>query len=412
MSLKVRSTLVVVVGAVLGLTVSIGSTVLASRNAAQQAHSDRGTTRDLALLAEVLDHVRREYVDAIDEERLVASAIRGVLSELDSHSRYLDPNAYREIQISATGNYAGVGLDIAIEEGKVTVVAPIDGTPAQRAGILPGDVVVSVDDIPIDEGDLTEAVNRMRGIPGSEVTVNVVREGEDQSRRFALTRSMIQVQTVRSRYLGEGIGYLKLTGFSDTTADDLVRASATLARDAKQPLLGVVLDLRNNPGGVLDAAVAVADTFLARGLIVRGSGRAGDARFERHASAGDELENLDVVVLVNAGSASASEIVAGALKAHERAIVVGERTYGKASVQTVMPLADGRAIKLTTSRYFTASGRSISGRGIEPDLVVHADDPRSLYGSPGSQVEPSADNQLQAALRALEGGRLALSQAH
>jgi carboxyl-terminal processing protease len=163
---------------------------------------------------------------------------------------------------------------------------------------------------------------------------------------------------------------------------------------------------------VLDAAVAVADTFLARGLIVRGSGRAGDARFERHASAGDELENLDVVVLVNAGSASASEIVAGALKAHERAIVVGERTYGKASVQTVMPLADGRAIKLTTSRYFTASGRSISGRGIEPDLVVHADDPRSLYGSPGSQVEPSADNQLQAALRVLEGGRLALSQAH
>jgi len=411
MSLKVRSALVVVVGAVLGLTVSIGSSVLASRNAAQHANNDRDQTRDLDLLAEVLDHVRREYVDAIDEERLISSAIRGVLSELDSHSRYLDPSAYREIQISATGNYAGVGLDIALEEGKVTVVAPIDGAPAQRAGILPGDVVVSVDDVPIDEGDLAEAVNRMRGSPGTEVMVNVFRDGEEQPLRFALTRSMIQVQTVRSRYLGDGIGYLKLTGFSDSTADDLVRASAALGQAAEQPLLGVVLDLRNNPGGVLDAAVAVADTFLARGLIVRGSGRAGDARFERYASAGDELEDINVVVLVNAGSASASEIVAGSLKAHERALVVGERTYGKASVQTVMPLADGRAIKLTTSRYFTASGRSINGRGIEPDLVVRADNPRALYGSPGRQVAPSADNQLQAALRVLEGGRLALSQA-
>jgi carboxyl-terminal processing protease len=411
MSLKSRCILVVVVGVVLGLTVSVGSTVLASRNVTGPLVQDRRVISELELLADVIDHVRREYVDVVDEEALIASAIRGVIAELDKHSRYLDPSEYEEIQISAAGNYAGVGLDITVDEGKVTVIAPIDGTPAQRAGILPGDIVVSVDDVEIEAGNIDAAVRRMRGAPGTEVTVRVHRQGEQEPLRFALTRSTIQVQTVRGRYLGDGIGYLKITGFSDTTAADLTRAVGILETDARGVLRGLVVDLRNNPGGVLDAAVAVADAFLEDGLIVRGSGRAGDARFERHAQPGDELESIDVVVLVNSGSASASEIVAGALKAHDRAELVGERTYGKASVQTVMPLADGRAIKITTSRYYTASGRSINGTGIEPDVVVRADNPRALFGSPGVQIAPADDNQLQTALGVLERRPVALSRA-
>ena len=410
MSLKVRCILVVVVGVVLGLTVSVGSGVLASRDVGGQLAQKRQATSELEMLAEVIDHVRREYVDVIDEEQLVASAIRGVIDELDKHSRYLDPSEYEEIQISAAGNYAGVGLDITVDDRKVTVIAPIDGTPAQRAGILPGDVVLSVDDVRIEEGDISGAVSRMRGAPGTEVTVDVHRQGEEVPRHFALTRSMIQVQTVRGRYLGDGIGYLKVTGFSDTTSGDLMQATEAVEADADETLRGLVLDLRNNPGGVLDAAVAVADAFLDDGLIVRGSGRAGDARFERYAEPGDDLEDIDVVVLVNAGSASASEIVAGALQAHDRAALVGERTYGKASVQTVMPLSDGRAIKLTTSRYYTASGRSISGTGIEPDIVVRPENPRELFGSPGVQIAPAEDNQLQRALNVLERGHLALSR--
>ncbi len=411
MSLKHRCILVVVVGAVLGFTVSIGGGVLASHNAAAAAANRTRQVSDLGLLAEVIDHVRREYVDEIDEEQLVASAIQGILGELDKHSRYLNSAEYAEIQISAAGSYAGVGLDVTVDDGRVTVIAPIDGTPAEQAGILPGDVVISVDDVRIADGNINDAVSRMRGTPGTEVTVDVFRDGEQESRRFALTRSTIQVQTVRGRYLGDGVGYLKITGFSDTTGVDLSRAMDSLRREAGEDVAGVVLDLRNNPGGVLDAAVTVADAFLARGLIVRGSGRAGDARFERYAHAGDDLEDVEVVVLVNAGSASASEIVAGALKANQRALLVGERTYGKASVQTVMPLADGRAIKLTTSRYFTASGQSINGRGLEPDVIARAKDPKYLFGNPGLDISPEEDSQLQAALQALGPRPLALSRA-
>jgi carboxyl-terminal processing protease len=410
MSFKVRCILVVVVGTVLGLTVSLGSNLLIARNATPR-HQPQPQASDMALLAEVIERVRREYVDVIDEERLIDSAIRGVIAELDRHSRYLAPSEYEEIQISATGNYAGVGLDVTVEEGKLTVIAPLDGTPAQRAGIMPGDVVVSVDDIPVDHENVNDAVTRMRGAPGTPVTVDVFRNGEQGQLRFALTRSAIHLQTVRGEYLGDGFGYLKVTGFSDSTAADLESAAEDIKRARDEELRGLVLDLRNNPGGVLDAAVAVADAFLARGLIVRGSGRARDARFERYAQPGDSLEDIALAVLVNGGSASASEIVAGAFKALDRATVIGERTYGKASVQTVMPLADGRAIKLTTSHYFTASGRSINGHGIEPDVVIRADDPQALYGSPGRTVDVADDSQLQEALRILDRSSLVLSRA-
>jgi len=410
MSLKIRAILVLVVGSVLGITISLGSNLLARQHSRVVTVRDPLPIEDVRLLAEVLERVRLEYVEPIDDGELIESAIRGMLGELDEHSRFLGEEEYEEIRITTTGNYAGVGLDVTLEAGKVTVVAPLDGTPAERAGILAGDVVVSVDDIPIDRENAEVAVERMRGRPGTEVTVDVVREGVQEPLRFALTRSEIHVKTVRSEYLGEGYGYIRLTGFSDSTDTDLKNAARELW-SADPGLRGVVLDLRNNPGGVLDAAVDVADAFLERGLIVRGSGRARDARFEQYADAGDVLQDVRLAVLVNAGSASASEIVAGALRAHDRARLVGERTYGKGSVQTVMPLSDGRAIKLTTSRYFTPSGRSINGKGIEPDVVVAADNPRQLYGGPGSEISFRDDNQLQEALGVIGFNAVGLSRA-
>jgi carboxyl-terminal processing protease len=409
MSLKVRSILVVVVGTVLGLTVSIGNGFLVARQARQATAPRIDTGSDL--IAEVLADVRREYVDQIDEDKLVAAAIRGIVAELDDHSRYLDQREYEEIRISTTGNYSGVGLDVSLEAGQLRVVAPLDGAPAYQAGIQPGDVLVSVDDVPVSEGNVEETVSRMRGEPGTPVTLGVLRSGAQTPLRFALTRAEIVVKTVQSAYLGNGYGYLRLSGFSDTTAGDLAQAIKELKAAAQPELRGAVLDLRNNPGGVLDAAVDVADTFLDRGLIVRGAGRARESRFARYARAGDLLADIPLAVLVNAGSASASEIVAGALQDHARARIVGQRTYGKGSVQTVMPLGGGRAIKLTTSRYVTPSGRSINGRGVKPDVVVDTDEAQRTYRGPGSRFAAGDDLQLQAALQTLGDTPIKLSSA-
>lgn len=399
-----------VVGTVLGLTVSVATNVLGQRQSSLS--QDVGLRiEEVRLLAEVMERVRREYVDAVDDRELIESAIRGMISELDAHSRYLAPEEYEDIRINTTGNYSGVGLDVSVEDGKVTVVTPLDDTPAQRAGILPGDVLISVDDMPVNASNVETTVDRMRGTPGTPVTVDVVRDGEVDPLHFALTRARIQVTTVRSEYLGGGFGYIKLTGFSESTAADLAKAAEELRRRARSELTGVVLDLRNNPGGVLSSAVEVADAFLENGLIVRGSGRARDARFEQYARPGDILNGAKLVVLVNGGSASASEIVAGALKDHHRADVVGQRTFGKGSVQTVMPLSDGRAIKLTTSRYLTPSGRSINGTGVEPDFVVAAENPRHLYRGPGSAVAARNDNQLRQALRVIGFSPVELSRA-
>jgi carboxyl-terminal processing protease len=399
MSLKIRWIPVLVVGTVLGLTVSLGASLLGEWVSTQEVAAGSVRTEDIRVLAEVLERVRREYVDVIDDKQLIESAINGIISELDSHSRYLGPADYEDIRISTTGNYTGVGLDVSFEAGKVIVVTPLDGTPAQRAGILPGDTLVSVDDVPVDENHVEDTISRMRGLPGTGVTVDVVRDGEDEPLRFALIRSEIQVQTVRSEYLGDGFGYIRLTGFSERTAEDLSTVAKDLQGQAENQLRGVVLDLRNNPGGVLDAAVDVADAFLERGLIVRGTGRVRESRFEHYAGAGDILSGVELAILVNGGSASASEIVAGALKENGRARLVGETTYGKGSVQTIMPLTEGRAIKLTTARYLTPSGRSINGIGIAPDFVVYAHNPREQFGRAGSLIEASADNQLQEALR-------------
>lgn len=412
MSLKVRSLLVVVVGTVLGLSVSVVGSVLTQLEARGAAHDAESEPSEyVALLEDVIARVRREYVDSVDEKTLIESAIRGMISELDPHSRYLDSSEYEDIRITTTGNYSGVGLDVSLSDGRVTVVSPVDDAPAAKAGILAGDVVVSVDDIAVSADNAEDAVNRMRGQPGTEVELGVERGGDSEVLTFSLTRAAIRVQSVRSEYLGEGLGYIRLTGFADTTAAELDEAARALKRAADDDLRGLILDLRNNPGGVLSSAIAVADRFLDGGLIVTGRGRIHQARFEQYASPGHELEDVELVVLVNAGSASGSEILAGAIQDHDRGTLVGQQTYGKGSVQSVVPLGYGNAIKLTTARYLTPSGRSINGIGIKPDVSVRMQDPTRQYRGPGSTVAMADDEQLTQALRLVGKETVALSHA-
>ena len=355
----------------------------------------RQSAGQLELFAEVMQRIREEYVEPVDEAALVENAIRSLLTDLDAHSRFLDEDDYADILISASSHYSGVGLDVTVSDGKVKVVAPLRGTPADRAGILPNDVVVAVDDVPVDPGDTQDAVNRMRGEPGTTVTLDVVRGDEEKPLRFALTRAEVRLTTVHTDYLGDGFGYIRLSSFTDGTGEELRKAVGKMLSEFE--LQAVVLDLRDNPGGTLGAAVEVADAFMEEGLIVRGRGRIDEARFVENATAGDVIDGRELIVLVDSRSASASEIVAAALQENGRARVVGERTYGKGSVQTVIPLADGGALKLTTSEYFTPSGRSIDGTGVNPDLVIEG---QRRYRGSGSRFAPSDDNQLTEALNA------------
>ena len=411
MSLKVRSLLVLVVGTVLGLTLSLGGGVLADRQTADNTLPHE----EARLLAEVLERVKRDYVDAVDDHELIESAIRGMVSELDPHSQFLDSEQYEEIRISTTGNYYGVGLEVSLEGGQVVVVSPIDETPAQKAGIRSGDVIISIDDMPVNKTELSDTVARMRGRPGTKVSISVLRENVANALDFPLVRSHIKVRSVRHEILDDEVGYIRITHFSETTSRDLRKAVAALKQEVGDKLKGLVLDLRNNPGGVLDAAVEVSDAFLEEGVIVTADGRISDARFELGAHPGDILDGGEMVILVNGGSASASEIVAGALQDHQRASLVGTSTYGKGSVQTVMPLSNGRAIKLTTSRYFTPNGRSIHESGIAPDRVVENDlpveDDRLFSDEVDGLTRLERDAQLREALDILKGRRILHSKA-
>jgi carboxyl-terminal processing protease len=412
MALTLRGVIVLLTGVVFGLGLALGSTVWTTFTGRAKATAAplNPTIESAALVAEVMDRVRRDYVDSVDDKRIVEAAIRGIVSDLDQHSTFLSAEEYEDIRISTTGNYTGVGLDVNLEGGKVTVVAPLEGAPAERAGILPGDVVVAVNDVSVDAADVESSVARMRGAPGTPVTLDVLRPGNDTPLRFALTRTEVHVRTVQSEYLGNGLAYVRLSSFAASTAGDLEHAARELTAAAgRDELLGLVLDLRSNPGGLLDAAVDVADTFLAEGIIVSGTGRIRQAQFEQSADAGDPLESVPMVVLVNSASASASEIVAGALQDHHRARLIGETTYGKGSVQTVMPLGEGSAIKLTTSRYLTPSGRSINGSGIEPDVVVHSDDQHRQYRGSHGRVALRDDAQLLEALKLISYESIAVS---
>jgi carboxyl-terminal processing protease len=409
MSLRVRSILVLLVGTVLGVTLSLGGGVLAQRESAQETLP----WEDARLLAEVLERVKQEYVEPVNDQQLIENAVRGMVTELDPYSQFLDSEEFEEIRISTTGNYSGVGLEVNLSDGLVTVVAPIEGTPAERAGLRPGDVIVRIDGEPVDQQNVGDTVARMRGKPGTAVTIVVDRDGEPEPLSYRLTRSHVQVKSIRSEQLEPEYGYVRVTHFSETTYKDLRNAIGDLKRDSPGELRGLILDLRNNPGGVLESAVDVSDAVLDAGVIVTANGRGREATFRHEAQDGDLLDGAELVVMVNGGSASASEIVAGALQDNGRATIVGSKTFGKGSVQTVMPLSNGRAIKLTTSRYFTPSGDSIHGKGITPDILLEKGTGLEdvLAGVREHNTEAGAallqgDAQLRRAFDILKGGRV------
>jgi carboxyl-terminal processing protease len=296
-----------------------------------------------------------------------------MLSNLDPHSDYLLPEDFSELQEHTSGKFGGLGIEVGIEEGLIKVVSPIDDTPAEKAGIKSGDFIVSLDGKPVREMSLTDAIDQMRGEPGTDIKLNIRREGEKELLEFVLTRAEIKVASVRGENLGDGIGYLRITQFQDKSGTELIAAIEKLQKKAtenKEQLNGLVLDLRNNPGGVLGAAVEVSDAFLNSGLIVYTEGRISESDFRYSATEETIAEDIPLIVLINGGSASASEIVAGALQDHKRAVIVGTQSFGKGSVQSVLPIAGNKAIKLTTARYFTPNGRSIQAQGIQPDVFV------------------------------------------
>jgi len=371
MSNKVPTLLALAVGVALGVSLSLSRGVLADRQSPDQKESL--PWEDARLLAEVLERVKHDYVERVDDHALMENAVRGMLSALDPHSAFLDNQEYDEIRVSTTGAYSGVGIEVTLENDTIKVVNSMEDTPAARAGIRAGDVIVSIDGEAVGTTGLADAINRMRGKAGTTVRVAIARADVPKPIEFELERSNVQVHSVRHELLEPGYGYVRITHFSETTGSDLTRAVSALRDASPEGLQGLVLDLRNNPGGVLEAAVSVSDAFLNDGVIVTASGRAPDSKFEMDATPGDVTDGADIIVLVNSGSASASEIVAGALKDHGRAMLMGRTTFGKGSVQTVMPLSDGRAIKLTTSRYYTPSGASIHEKGIVPDIIVERD---------------------------------------
>jgi carboxyl-terminal processing protease len=407
MSTRSRTLIALVAGAVFGFSAALASGVLAEHQSeSTQAAAGKPAAlpwEEARLFAEVYERIKREYVDDVDDHALMDKAIRGMVAALDPHSAFLDTEEFEEIRLSTMGSYPGVGIEVVAEDSAVKILRPIEGSPADQAGLLPGDQIVRIDDADIG-ADLAGAISRMRGSSGSVVKLTVLRPTTGQTLDFSLRRAKVEVHSVAQQSLEPGYGYLRITGFSETTADDVNHAVARLKRDNPGGIKGLVLDLRNNPGGVLEAGVAVADAFLNEGVIVTADGRTPDARFRMNATPGDVIDGAALVVLVNGGSASASEIVAGALKDHGRAELIGHKTYGKGSVQTVMPLAHGGAVKLTTSRYFTPSGASIHGKGIVPDIVAQGaeDPPADLMVSKSAPSLATRDKEVKLALDTLK----------
>ncbi len=340
---------------------------LSSPAVAQENSSE--TYRQLSLFGDVFERVRSEYVEDVSDEQLIEAAVNGMLSALDPHSSYLSPKNFREMQTQTRGEFGGLGIEVTMENGVVKVVSPIDDTPAFRAGLKSGDLITHLDGEPVQGLTLSEAVEKMRGKVGSDLKLTVRRENLDPF-NVTVTRDIIKIRSVRSRMEGGDIAYVRITSFSEQTTSGVEQSIKSLRKKAKGKLAGVVIDLRNNPGGLLDQSVKVSDAFLDQGEIVSTRSRRPDESRRFNAKAGDITDGLPIVVMVNGGSASASEIVAGALQDHRRAIVLGTRTFGKGSVQTIIPLSGNGAIRLTTARYYTPSGRSIQAKGIEPDILV------------------------------------------
>ena len=357
-----------VVGAAFVAGVAIGPMVAAWAQDGNRAE----TYRLLNLFGDVFERIRAEYVEPVNDRDAIENAIQGMLTGLDPHSSYMNPRMYRDMQVQTRGEFGGLGIEVTQEGGFIKVISPIDDTPAARAGIRPGDLITHLDGQSVQGISLQEAVEQMRGQRGTSIRLTIRREGAERPIEISITRDVIRPQVVRFRLEGNDIGYIRLTSFNEQTEVGLRRAMQTLRQQAGGNLRGIVLDLRNNPGGLLDQAVQVSDDFLDQGEIVSTRARRQEDAQRWNARSGDIAQGLPIVVLINSGSASASEIVAGALQDHRRAIIMGVKSFGKGSVQTVMPLPGNGAIRLTTARYYTPSGRSIQATGIEPDIEVLA----------------------------------------
>ncbi len=367
-----RYALILLLGVFVGVGITLERAVQADRDTAapESEAAQPLPIEELRSFTEVFSRIKSDYVEPVSDKKLIDDAIQGMLAGLDPHSAYLDPDAFKELRVGTEGEFGGLGIEVTMEDGFVKVVSPIDDSPAAHAGIKPGDLIIMLDEKAVKGMTLNDAVKYMRGKPGSPITLTVVREGSNKPLKFTLTRAVIKIQSVKERLLEPGYGYVRITQFQANTGDSLNSALKKLKQENKGDLKGLVLDLRNNPGGVLNAAVSVSDTFLDKGLIVYTKGRVPDSRLKFSATPGDALHGAPMVVLVNGGSASASEIVAGALQDNKRAIIMGTKTFGKASVQTIIPMSNGAALRLTTARYYTPSGRSIQALGIVPDVIV------------------------------------------
>ncbi len=362
-----RDSLLVALGLILGVSLVFGQMVLAKRS---ENEFEALPLEELRTFSEVFGQIKHNYVERVDDKTLIEDSIRGMLSGLDPHSAYLDPESYKELRIGTSGEFGGLGIEVGMKDGLIHVVAPIDDTPAKEAGIQAGDLIVRIDETPVKGMSLSDAVQRMRGKPGTDIVLTILREGQERPLEVTITRAIIKVKSVKSRTLEEGYGYIRISQFQTETASGMEKAIEKLIEENGGQLKGLVFDLRNNPGGILSAAVEVSDAFLEKGLIVYTEGRDLESKQSFRATSGDILTHAPMIVLVNGGSASASEIVAGALQDHHRAIVMGSRTFGKGSVQTILPLTENTALKLTTARYYTPSGRSIQAEGIVPDIEL------------------------------------------
>lgn len=347
----------------LGVLVTIGASVFAVKDTQEDLPFE-----ELKRFTEVFGKIKSEYVDIVDDETLLQNALQGMLSGLDPHSSYLEPKGYEDMKIGTSGEFGGLGIEVTMENGFVKVISPIDDTPAQRAGIEAGDLIIRLDDTPVKGMELKDAVDIMRGKPGDPIELTVLRDGKDQPFKVEIIRDIIKITSVRSKTLEAGFGYVRITSFQQRTGEQLEKAIKALEEENEGELKGLVLDLRNNPGGLLNAAVDVAGTFLDGGLVVYTEGRVDAANREFKAKRRELLKDVPIVTLINGGSASASEIVAGALQDRERSVIVGTQSFGKGSVQSILPMRGGAALKITTARYFTPAGRSIQAEGIVPDI--------------------------------------------
>jgi carboxyl-terminal processing protease len=394
-----RKTSLVFLGAVAGAGLALLATQPHSifvGSSAKAASSD--TYRQLNLFGDVFERVRADYVEKPDDAKLVESAINGMLAGLDPHSSYMDPKSFRDMQVQTRGEFGGLGIEVTMEDGLVKVVAPIDETPAAKAGVMANDIITKLDDEQVQGLTLNQAVEKMRGPVNTKIKLTIMRKGQDKPIEVSITRDVIRVKSVRSHNEGEDVGYIRVTQFNEQTTDGLKKAISDLTNQlGAEKVKGFVLDLRNNPGGLLDQAISVSDAFLDKGEIVSTRGRNAEETQRFNARPGDLTKGKPLIVLINGGSASASEIVAGALQDHKRATLVGTRSFGKGSVQTIIPLGAGNgALRLTTARYYTPSGRSIQAKGITPDIEVLQDVPDDLKARTDTKGEASLRGHLKA----------------